>query len=289
MLKTMQSSPRRGTVLALTLLIGAFAGAGVFLSALTGRLDSALLFVGIPCALALGIALLPSAGGWATVFQVTTVLLLLSSALLHEGALCVLIASPLVYGTVALAYAVVRSSRGGHHERLGVLPVLALVALEGAVPGLRVNAEQHAEATRVVAGDCAAFEAALDRGPQVDPDADRGLLLGLAEYPTPVSATGTGLAPGDTWRLAMPAGEIRTRVDAASPGRVEFTVTADSARTTRWVDLHGGSLAWHQAADGCRTEMRLDYTRRLDPSLWFGPVTDTFMDAGARAFLASLD
>lgn len=35
--------------------------------------------------------------------------------------------------------------------------------------------------------------------------------------------------------------------------------------------------------------MRIDYTRKLDPSFWFGPVTDVFMDAGADAFLAGLD
>lgn len=35
--------------------------------------------------------------------------------------------------------------------------------------------------------------------------------------------------------------------------------------------------------------MTVDYTRHLDPSLWFGPITDTFMQAGASAFLASLD
>lgn len=277
----------------LVALVLTVAGMGVALSAMTGRLDSALLFVGVPCVLALGVALLPVGGGWGAVWQLTTMLLLLASALLHEGALCVLIASPLVYGTVGLVYGAVRAARSGRSQRMAALPVLALLALEGAMPGLRVNAEQESAASRVVAGTCAEFVDALERGPRIDPGADRGLLLRLAQYPTPVAAEGSGLSVGDTWSLAMPAGAIDTevagRTGGAPDGRIDFTVTDDTARTTRWVDLHTGSLTWRQTDDGCRAEVTLAYTRKLDPSFWFGPVTDLFMGAGASALLAALD
>ncbi len=57
----------------------------------------------------------------------------------------------------------------------------------------------------------------------------------------------------------------------------------------KWAAVRGGSLTWAEGPDGCRATLTIDYERRLDPALWFGPVTDAFMDAGAAAFLAGLD
>ncbi|WP_461024276.1 hypothetical protein [Thalassiella azotivora] len=288
--------PARGdrtTRTGLLLLVAVVGTAGVLLSAHLGRLDSALVFVGLPCAVALAVALLPTRGdGWGTVFQVTTVTLLVASALLHEGALCVLLAAPLVYATVAVVYSAAHASAGGRRDRLAVVPLLGVLALEGVVPGLRVNPEQSSGASELMATSCQRLVERLDGGPRVDPDADRGLLLRVAQYPTPVAVTGTDLRPGGTWTLTMPAGAIRTevvdRTGSATRGRIDFAVTADDARTTRWVDLRSGSLAWEQTPDGCVAEVTVDYTRRLDPSFWFGPVTDVFMDAGSGAFLRSL-
>lgn len=280
------SSFARLGMLGLTTVVGLV---GVFLAARLDRLDTALLFVGIPCLTALVVALLPTTDGWATMFQITTVMLLLASALLHEGALCVMIAAPLVYGAVAAVYGTVRAADRHRGSYPVVLPLLALLALEGAVPGLRVNPEQRSHAERVVAAQCASFETALARGPRIDEEEDRGLLLRLAQYPTPVAADGTGLAEGDRWTLTMPAGALRTEVTGRQARRVTFDVVEDTARTTRWVDLHGGTLTWSQTDAGCVAEVSLGYTRKLDPSLWFGPVTDVFMDAGTHAFLASLD
>ncbi len=167
---------------------------GVWISAVTGRLDSALLFVGIPVllALAVGMARLRGAGA---VFQVVTVVLLLSSALLHEAALCVLIAAPLVYGVAFATYGVTRLA-GRDSKTYAFAPfVLILLALEGAAPGLRVNPLQHAAAEQVVDSSCAAFERTLAAGPNFA-TSDRGWLLDTAGYPTPTTASGNGLAVG---------------------------------------------------------------------------------------------
>ncbi len=276
----------------LLLSVVAFIGiSGVIMAAALGRLDSALLFVGIPCILALAIGLLPVRAGWSTTFQVITVVLLLCSALLHEGALCVLLASPLVYGTAALIHgsvAVARRVDGRRTTHLAVLPIVALFAVEGLVPALRISPEQQSGAKRVVAATCGEFVEGLQRGPSIT-DADRGWLLHVAQYPTPVAASGTGLELADTWTLTMPAGAIETEVVSAGEDHLGFRVVSDTARTTRWVDLHGGTLEWAEGPGGCVATMTIDYTRHLDPSVWFGPITDTFMDAGADAFLASLD
>ncbi|MGL5929018.1 MAG: hypothetical protein ACRCY8_08790 [Dermatophilaceae bacterium] len=272
--------------------------AGVALAAATGRLDSALLFVGVPCVLALGVGLVRGTGGWGTMFQVVTVVLLLASALLREAAVCVLLAAPLVYGVAALAYAATTAMRPGRGA-LALGPLLAMVLVEGALPGVRVDPEQDAVASRVVADRCAAFEAALARGPRIDPDADRGPLLDLFPYPTPTAASGTGLAVGDEWSLDIGGGVLETRIAARTATTVEFDVVADSPAVhdgprhrsvlDRWVTVRSGTLTWGQTAEGCQARMTVRYERHLDPVLWFGPVTAAFMDAGTAAFLAGLD
>lgn len=266
----------------LVLLVCAVALLGVALAAATDRLDTALLFVGVPCLLALLIGVAPAELGWPAVFQTLTVVLLLASALLHEGALCVLLASPLIYGAAGMAYAVAKLGRDRHRLMLG--PVLAVVLLEGIAPGWRIAPDQDVAATSVTPAGCAAVVSALARPTPLDED--RPPLLHAAQYPTPVSfRSDHGLQTGSRWTLAMPAGAIETQVrsaDLTERGQVSFDVVSDTARTTRWVSLHNGSVTWEPAAGGgCRVTVAIAFERRLDPAFWFGPITDTFMHAGA--------
>lgn len=282
---------RRTRTLTMLAVVIPVASAALLLTASIGRLDSALLYVGIPCLAALVIGLIDTEEAGGQIFQVVTVILLLFSAFLHEGALCVLIVSPLVYGIAYSAYGVTRilSDDDPRHHASALIAVLPLAALslEGTVPELRINPEQNVTATDVVASDCTHFEAALARGPEFSDD-DRGWLLKAAQYPLPTLAEGSGLDVGDTWSLAMPAGSIETRVTARTASRIDFVVTADDARTTRWVTLDTARLSWQQTDAGCEASVRLDFTRDLHPSFYFGPVTHVFMSAGAEAFLAGL-
>lgn len=263
------------------------------LAAAFGRLDTALFFVGVPALLAFVVGMVPGEEGAGQLFQAITVALLLVSAFLHEGALCVLIVSPLVYGVAFAIHALVEATRrgggSGPHTRHALGGLLVLLALEGAVPGLRINPIQEVDADRIVASDCSDFTDALARGPQFDPDEDRGLLLRVAQYPTPSAAQGTGLEVGDTWELAMPMGSISTEVTVAEAESIAFDVTADDARTTRWVSIQEGRLSWEQTDDGCRADVRITFERDLDPAFWFAPISSVFMNAGAEAFLAGLD
>ncbi|MGL5865197.1 MAG: hypothetical protein ACRCYX_04885 [Dermatophilaceae bacterium] len=289
--------PRSRTLL-LLVAVAAVGLAGVAVAASTNRLDTVLLFVGVPCVLAVGVGLMRGSGGWGSMFQVVTVVLLLASALLREAAICVLLAAPLVYGVAALAYAGTATMRAGR-SALALGPLLAVVLIEGVVPGGRINPEQEAVASRMVADRCDAFESALARGPRINQDADRGPLLDLFPYPTPTAATGAGLAVGDVWSLAIGDGILETRVAARTASALEFEITDGASAGSRgprhhavldrWVTVRSGTLAWTQTADGCQATMTVRYKRHLDPALWFGPVTAAFMDAGTAAFLAGLD
>ncbi|NHA70020.1 hypothetical protein [Phycicoccus flavus] len=276
---------RTALVLVLVVLV-ALTGAGLVVG--TGRADSSLLFVGVPCLLAAGVGLPRVRGGWGTLVQLTTFVLLLVAALLQEAAVCVLIASPLVYGVAALAYGLSRLGRRDGRMLAGV-PVLLLVSLEGIVPGARVDPEQTATAQRVVAPRCAQFEAALERGPRIDPEADRGRLLHVLRYPTPTRAGGEGLRPGDTQVLVLAGGEVHSHVESRTASSLRVVVDSDSSRLTRWVTVRSGTLTWTQEDDGCRARLDVAFERHLDPALYFGPVSGVFMDAGAAAWLAALD
>ncbi|QIK75103.1 hypothetical protein [Nocardioides piscis] len=281
-------TPRTRLVTMLVVVVP-IAVAATILAAWMGRLDTALFFVGVPCLMAFVIGILPGRTSAGAVFQVVTVALLLVSAFLHEGALCVLLVSPLVYGMAFTVYGLARLAEQADKRRYGLGALLVLVALEGATPGMRVSPQHEVDAERIVAADCADFEASLARGPRIDQEADRGWLLRVAQYPTPTTATGAGLDLGDTWELGMPAGTITTEVVERAERRIVFDVTADGARTTRWVTLQQGTLTWEQADEGCRADLSLSFVRDLDPAFWFGPLAELFMGAGAEAFLASLD
>ncbi|MFC6153050.1 hypothetical protein [Nocardioides yefusunii] len=117
----------------------------------------------------------------AQIFQVVTVALLLFAAFLQEGALCLLIASPLVYGVAYSVHGltrIIQQTAGPRHHALGMIGIVALgsLAFEGTSTVLRVNPHQSVSASDVVAADCSTFERALDRGPEFA-DADRGWLL----------------------------------------------------------------------------------------------------------------
>ncbi len=222
------------------------------------------------------------------VFQVVTVVLLLSSALLHEGAICVLLASPIVYGAAFAVFGMVRASVPGRPASARSAPVvLVVVALEGVTPGVRVDPVQRAEASTGPGTDLRAdFEQALPAGP----------------VPTPPNAGGCSTPPATRPRGSRGDGargrrhlvghlgrwKITTEVVASAPGALDFEVVSDTSKTQRWVGLRGGELRWSRTDEGCRADLAVDYERRLDPGLWFGPVSAVFMDAGARAFLRGL-
>lgn len=289
-----RDSPGESSWSRLVLMLAAVvpvAVAATLLAAAVGRLDTALFFVGVPVLLALAVGMIPDSDSGTQVFQAVTVALLLISAFLHEGALCVLIVSPLVYGVAFSIHAGVRAVKGppGNRYALSPLLLLLLVMFEGVVPGMRINPDQEVNADRIVAADCSDFVQALERGPRFDSEQDRGLLLRLAQYPTPTDASGTGLEVGDTWDLAMPMGSISTEVRDRTGDTIVFDITADDARTTRWVTLQEGRLHWEQTDEGCRAEVMIVFERDLDPAFWFAPVSSLFMNAGAEAFLAGLD
>jgi hypothetical protein len=292
-LETRPPGPNRAQYLLAGLI--ALGGGVIFAGTVrSGRADSALLFVVLPVLLAVALALIPGRTTHGRVFRLTTIALLLAAVALHEGAICVILAAPLVYAVAHGTAAVIRLARRGRGRTLAVLPLLLLFGgTEGVQPQWRMQPDQSVEVTRVVPLYAAQVRARLSAGPQ--PTAVRNLPLKLLGVPAPEHVAGTGIAPGDQWRFGYhgsshsAGGEIVTEVRTATAERLTFAVLRDTTITARWLRLRAATVRW-RALDEGRTEVTvvLDYHRRLDPSWYFGPLQDRLMHAGGEHLIDML-
>lgn len=275
---------------ALALAIVAFTGlTASSLLVASDRVDTAALFVGVPLVLAVAVALSPPARSLhGLTFRVVTFGLLITSAYLHEGAACVLMAAPLVYGVAHFVVELVHHARQTGHRRraaLAFLPLLLVAGLEGTA--YRIDPVQTVATERVVALPLAEVEQKLARGP--DFSAARPLLLRATGYPTPTMATGNGLTVGTRWTLTMAGGPIVTEVVARDGRRIEFAVVSDESKTVRWLRLQGAVVHLSPRDDGgTAVRLELSFTRRLDPSWYFGPIEAAMVGAGLDHFADAL-
>ncbi|MEU4565749.1 hypothetical protein [Micromonospora sp. NPDC023956] len=275
-------------------LIGAF-GVVVFSIAVhDGRADSALLFVALPVLLAAALALTPGRTSHGRVFVTTTIALLLAAVALHEGAICVVLAAPLVYavahGAMALINLVRRSSRT---YSVILVPLLLVPGLEGSGIGPRIAPDQSVEVIRVVALPADAVAERLAAGPRPAPV--RSPVLRLLGVPVPTHVAGAGLAPGDRWTFGYhgsahgPGGHLVAEVATSAPSQLTFRFPEDTSINGRWFRWRQADLRW-QAVDADHTEVRLtiEYRRGLDPSWYFGPLQDALLDQGGGHLLDML-
>jgi hypothetical protein len=279
------------------ILAGLVAGIGVvlFLAAVVnGRTDSALLFVGLPMLLATTLTLLPARSVHGRVFLVTTVGLLVAAVFLHEGAVCVLLAAPLVYMVahcvVLIVGAILR--RPGWYAALP-LPLLLIASVEGTADRLRVEPDQATHVVRVVAMPVDEVLARLADGPRPAPV--RSLPLRLLGVPVPQHVHGEGLDPGDRWTFVYhqtshgPGGQIVAVVRASDAGHLAFAFVEDTSVTARWFAWESADLTW-RAVDGGHTEVTVTvhFRRALDPSWYFGPLQNGLMHEGMAHLLDML-
>ncbi|WP_435204315.1 hypothetical protein [Micromonospora sp. bgisy143] len=259
-----------------------------------GRADSAVLFVALPVLLAAALALAPQRTAHGRVFAITTVALLVASVALHEGAICVLLAAPLVYGVAHGTTALVRALREANRPyALVAVPLLLLPGLEGSGIAPRVAPEQTVEVTRVVGLPVDQVAERLTAGPR--PTDVRSVPLRVLGVPTPGQVSGDGLDVGDRWMFGYhgsahgPGGHLLATVENAAPGRVDFGFVEDTSITARWFTWRHAELSW-RAVDPGQTEIRIrvDYTRGLDPSWYFGPVQQVLLGAGVGHLLDML-
>jgi hypothetical protein len=285
---------RRRSRTLLGLIVVMFGAAAFLYSISAGYRDSALFFVGLPTVLALAVILSrPARSLHGTAFKAVTVALLMCAVWLHEGAICVLMAAPLVYGIV---HGIIGLAHLGQNRprAYALLPLLVLAGLEGITPEARIQPDQTITVERVVAADVATVTTHVAHGPR--PVVVRPLALHVLGMPTPASISGVSLRPGAQWIFCYhgdshgPGGQLVAEVTESSAGHLGFRFVEDTSITHRWVGWRAAALDWRATADG-RTSVTLtiSFRRGLDPSWYFGPIEQFLMHDGGEYLLDSMD
>jgi hypothetical protein len=238
--------------------------------------QTSVLFVGIPAILSILVALTSKAksvtGG---IMKGITVMILLSGPLLHEGFICIVMASPLFYLVGLIVGVTLDRSRRKRQTTLSCLVLILLpMSLEGSVPNLSFNREETVRVSRIVDASDQEVELALSHSPRTNLSLP---LYGRMGFPRPKAAHGDGLAVGDTRIIHFAGGEghpgdLLLRIQESRPGYVRFVTVSDGSKIAHWLDWKSSETEW-SAVDAHHTQVTwtLHFERRLDPAWYFGP------------------
>ncbi|MGH9602594.1 MAG: hypothetical protein ACRD24_09430 [Terriglobales bacterium] len=240
--------------------------------------QTALLFIGIPTALALLVAMTPKARTvTGAILKAMTIGLLMAAPLLGEGFVCILMASPLFFAVGVLIGKLIDLSRR-ENKRTTITGMLLLAFLpmsfEGTSERLSFPREETVSVEQVVAASAGDVERALAE--PLNMDASLPLFLRLG-FPSPTGAEGEGLRVGDQRTIHFPGGEGFTgdlvlEVAEVGDGFARFRFVSDQSMIGRWLTWRSSEVRW-SAVDTTHTKVSwtLGYRRNLDPAWYFGP------------------
>lgn len=242
-------------------------------------ITNSVFFVALPGILALMLTRNePGPTAMARVLAGTTFALLVLAMVLGEGAVCVLLAAPLVYAAAALVTWVGERIRAGG---VGMLVLLALAAGSPVGDGLT-----EVEVVREVPMTAATVHDRIEAGPRLDIE-PRAWLLTLG-YPVPTSAERLMVDGHTAWRFPYGHGATTFTMHATDRGYA-FDVVEDSAMR-RWFRWHDASLQVDDLGSG-RTRVTL--TARIDPALgpdwWFGWLEGEILEAAGGHLLDAME
>ena len=253
-----------------------------------GAGTSSLMFVGLPAVLAVIVTFAPpSPTATGTVMKVLTLMMLIGAVLAVEGAVCILMASPIVYligWAVGSALDYSRRRADGPVVRVAVLVPILVLSVQGVVPGTSGPRAVHATAERIVSMSPAEVEHALRR--PVRFDRPLPALFRYGRFPKPLSCElrdgrfviefEHGEPANHKLDIGSHAQAMRSQlvleVVESKPGRVAFGTVTDTTMTSHWADLASSVVEWERVAHGTRVVWSLELRRKLDPFWYFGPL-----------------
>jgi hypothetical protein len=254
-----------------------------------GEGTSSLMFIGLPAILAVIVAFAPpteSATG--TVMKVLTLMMLIGAILAVEGAVCILMAAPIVYGigwAVGSAIDYTRKRTQGPVLRVTLIAPIVLMSLQGVVPGTSGPRAVHATAERIVSMTPAQVQDALGRPVRFDRPLPAFFRYG--RFPKPLSCE---LRDGRfviDFEMGEPANHKMTigshahqdmsshlvlAVADSRPGHMTFVTESDTTMMSHWADVTSSTVDWAPTANGTRIVWKLELRRKLDPFWYFGPM-----------------
>lgn len=257
--------------------------------------QTALMFIGLPTALALLLAALPAAKtATGMIMKGITLFLLLLGILYIEGFICILMAAPFFYSIGALIGIFVDKARAkrewNRRFQVVVLPALALMSMEGITEFLSFPRDETVTVSHETALTPAEARALLALAPEFDPGTLPGFLkLG---FPQPQSITGGGLETGDQWRISFAGGEgkpgdLLAEVAESEPNRILVTRVSDTSHIAHWLDWQDAEWKLEPTSEGTRIVLTMRYRRLLDPAWYFKPIERYGVKTAGEYFLTS--
>ncbi len=242
--------------------------------------QSAMMFIGLPTAMAVLIALLPrSSSATGMIMKGITLFLLLLGILFIEGFICILMAAPLFYSVGFIIGIFVDKARArkefDRRFRLVVLPALVLMSMEGTTGLLSFPRDEAVTVSRELPIPPGAAREKLAGGPAfVLGELPPFLKLG---FPAPHEIEGDGLETGDRWRIHFAGGEgkpgdLLAEVTESDSGHIRVTRISDTSHIAHWLDWQEAEWKIEPSGRGSRVTLTMRYRRLLDPAWYFKPI-----------------
>ena len=242
--------------------------------------QTALMFIGLPTAMAVLISFLPRAkSATGMIMKGITLFLLLMGILFIEGFICIVMAAPFFYciGFIVGIFADKARARKEFNKRFRVLvlPALILMSLEGVTGLLSFPRDEVVTVSREVALSPREAREQLASGPQFD-WWELPLYLKFG-FPSPHGIWGTGLEKDDTWRIQFAGGEgkpgdLTAKVTESSENHIRVECVSDGSHISHWLAWKDADWTIEPNGDGARVTLTMRYRRLLDPSWYFKPI-----------------
>jgi len=250
-----------------------------------------MLYVAVPYLIALGLLVFtrsPAGTGTGSRYvkhmRESMIVLLGTSAVLHEGFLCVLFVIPIyiVISTIAYIFAALFRTATTRKGKVysSVIPVLLLLSsAEGITPQYTAQTRHEVSANRVIALTPGQIKRNLARSMQIT-RSDNAL---LSLFPMPYRIEAGTLRPGDIhrayyrydkWIVANShEGLAEFRITEVSDHDIRMELTQDTSYISHYMDIQGTHISMHPV-DANHTDVRLTviYDRLLSPAWYFGPL-----------------
>lgn len=254
--------------------------------------QTALMFIGLPTAIAMLITFLPrSSSATGMIMKGISLFLLLLGILFIEGFICILMAAPFFYAVgfiVGIFADKARAKREFEKRfRVVVLPLLVLMSLEGITGALSFPRDEEVTVSREVALPPADARQRLVRK-FVLSELPGFLKLG---FPTPHRIEGSGLETGDKWLIHFAGGEgkpgdLSAEVVESGPTHIRVARVLDTSHIAHWLDWKEAEWTIKPSGTGSRVTLTMRYRRLLDPAWYFKPIERYGVKKAGEYFLA---
>ncbi len=233
-----------------------------------GHLEqTSALFMGIATVLALGLSLLPlsenATGNPApksttgNIVLGTMIALALSMIVFREGAVCILMATPLfltIGAFIGQGLDAVRNPKNKARMRMVLALIFLPLSLEGVTDELSFNRSETVTVSRVVALSPDRVEQNLARMPDLSKTLPAFLQLG---FPEPQHYSGADLKVGAQRCFHVPArenlsGEVCWTIEQRGSNHVLFKLVKDESKIAHWMTWRTAKVEWSAEGGGQR-------------------------------------